>query len=330
MLADITGEKPATGIVTTPPAYVPKTKPSTTDAPTASAKAIKPTNESDANTNNSRKRKADDESWISRDKMPRSNNPLASQLDNVKSTSKPASPVTGAFSPPVSKVPPRKGTFAEIMSRKVQPTAVGIYKHKPKERATAEERAAYRKQKKGKGSIAMGSKVGNPTVAQQELFPDNQKRSKKAAEDRQSVTTSKKAVPPEPTYKGTARPRPREQPTYRGTARLNNKGINSSGSSRAGSAVPYGPSRHNREKCLDEDDEEDEDEDEDEQEEDYDSEASSDMEAAPVELEREEMRSRRIAELEDEEALREETRLRKQKEAKKRALAALAAAKQRR
>jgi hypothetical protein len=135
-------------------------------------------------------------------------------------------------------------------------------------------------------------------------LPEPEKKIKKAA----TATTG---------YAGTARPKPGgAKPASRPSA----------SASASSSRYDRGPDRHRngygssaRYAYVSE-----EEEDEEEDERDYDSDASSDMEAAAFEVDEEEELAARIARKEDAEALAEENRLKREKEEKRKRLAALA------
>ena len=113
----------------------------------------------------------------------------------------------------------------------------------------------------------------------------------------------------ESTYRGTARVKP-EMPSYKGTARVSNQTSRRENLDRypgRSTSLNTGSSRYQHSS------------EEDEEEDDYE---SSDMEAAPFELEEEENISLVMGKREDEEALKEETRLKRQKEERKKTLAA--------
>lgn len=228
------------------------------------------------------------------------------------------------------KAPPKKGSFAEIMARgKVAQATlgqVGKIQHKKIEKLPSKrEREEMKAQKSsniqknigpngkfraaGKEIIrgartASGPKEGSGKLGKKagELVPE--KKVKKSA----LATTG---------YAGTARPKP-------GSA----KGPSKSTASTSSSRYDRGPDRYRDDRrgnsgpryaYVSEEEEEEEDE---EDERDYDSE--SDMEAAAFEVDEEEELAARIARKEDAEALAEENRLKREKEEKRRRLAAMA------
>jgi protein SPT2 len=211
------------------------------------------------------------------------------------------------------KPPPKKGSYAEILARANAAQAavakVGVIKHKSVE-GGLRKKARLSQRRESKDIPKQSAK----TKVQIEKLPLSRKggEREKLVKDRAG----------ESTYKGTSRVKP-EMPAYKGTARPNNPSPTKSASrrcensdrnrSRSTSLNPK-PGRYRY--ASEEDDE---------GEEDYESDVSSDMEAAPFELEEEEHISLKTAKREDEEALREEMRLKKQKDEKKKMLAALAA-----
>ena len=205
------------------------------------------------------------------------------------------------------KPKPKKGSFAEIMSRAASTSTVGMIQHK---RLTPQERREQRRldklrYRKGKAIKPTTSKVEPTKPAVAKDTKDNKENA------------GKKSSLSGPAYKGTARPK-KEVNAYKGTAHLRGTklaaGTSANNRSRSSSS---GPSRDARYAKSSEEEEDDED--------DYESDASSDMEADPMELEFEERKATRIALKEDEDALREEERLRREKEARRKRLGGLAA-----
>ena len=237
----------------------------------------------------------------------------------LKVSSMPSGPYRGTSKPspvtPVSaeaKVPPKKGSFAEIMSRG-KPTIppVGIITHKPKEKISSKKELELQKRElaqKGKtdrtvSRSAPGSKSNSPGPGKR-------------------VDGSGKVVKPSGSvgYQGTVKPKP--QPSYKGTmkpvassaAPARKKGCNSDDHTRRKS-VPT------MRRALSESEEEPEDDDKNSyiSEEDY-----SDMEAGFGDVEEEDEKATRLAKKEDDFEKMMLDELKRQKEAKKRRLAALA------
>ncbi|KAL8768701.1 MAG: hypothetical protein Q9209_005119 [Squamulea sp. 1 TL-2023] len=220
---------------------------------------------------------------------------------------------------PAKSGPPKKGSYAEIMARAASNNKpqVGVIKHKPKDAISAKKEIMMRK----KGIIPNGRSVNKE--ARDGIFGRNSNSPVPPG-----ATTKKSALPgnkplPQPSYKGTAAPKP--QPTYKGTMNMK------SGSSIANTARrkdsrndrsrsnSINPSRHSRE--YDSEEEEDEVDDE----EDEFSDDSMCMEAGMSDVEKEETAATKAARKEDEEQLRIENELKKEKEDRKRRLAAMAA-----
>lgn len=224
---------------------------------------------------------------------------------SYRGTSK-LSPVT-----PVSaeaKAPPKKGSFAEIMSRgKPSIPPVGIITHKPKEKTSSKKELELQKRElafKGKtngklSKSAPGSKSNSPGPGKR-------------------VDSDGKIVKPANSvgYQGTVKPKP--QPSYKGTM----KPVFSSTSSARNS------DDHVRQKSVStvrraasETEEESEVDDQNSyvSEENY-----SDMEAGFVDVEEEDEKATRLAKKEDDFEKMMLDELKRQKEAKKRRLAALA------
>ena len=208
---------------------------------------------------------------------------------------------------PAEKPKPKKGSFAEIMSRSASASTVGMIQHK---RLTPQERREQRRldklrYRKGKAAKPTTSKV----VPTKPAIAKDTKDNKEKAGKKKSLSG--------PAYKGTARPK-KEVNAYKGTAHLRSTKLGAGASANNGSrGSSSGPSRDPRYANSSNEEEVDED--------DYESDASSDMEADPMELEFEERKATRIALKEDEDALREEERLRQEKEARRKRLGGLAA-----
>lgn len=223
-----------------------------------------------------------------------------------------------------STAPPKKGSFAEIMARgkAAQSTLgpVGKIQHKKIEKMPSkrerEEMKVNRASNLGK-NLAPGSKFSKgplpndrdgrsgQKVAGKKAPPEPEKKIKKAA----TATTG---------YAGTARPKPGGdkapgRPSASASSSRYDRGSGGNGyrNDRHGSSARYAYVSE-------------EEEDEEEEERAYDSDVSSDMEAAAFEVDEEEELATRIARKEDAEALAEENRLKREKEEKRRRLAAMA------
>ncbi|KAI4185701.1 MAG: hypothetical protein L6R41_003959 [Letrouitia leprolyta] len=233
-----------------------------------------------------------------------------------RGTSRP-SPTSASLSTPNSDVPkavPKKGSYAEIMARASASNkpSVGVIKHKPKEAMSAKKEILMRK----KGLLAKGK---GETKDIRDRARSREKDHLPPSTDSKSPAISGKK-PPQPNYKGTAAPKP--QPAYKGTMKPRSSIADTARRkdsqdtrSRSTSTNP-----HRRGKEYESEDEEDE---IDEQE-DY-SDESEDMEAGFSDVEEEETAAMRAAKKEDEEQLRIENQLKKEKEDRKKKLAAMAA-----
>jgi len=253
----------------------------------------------------------------------------------MTATSAVARPQNGQSTPPLSAGPPKapkKGSFAEIMARgKAAQTTlgqVGKIQHKKiekgvmkKEREAEKDKRAnnirsgldpkskFQKQRPGQlptqrsGQTPLREGKGGAKQSNGKIAPEPEKKPKKAA----LATTG---------YSGTARPK------LGGSAAKAGSRLTTASSSRfdrgRGHRGDLG-SRYDRYESEDEEDEGD-----DIEEEDYESDVSSDMEAAAFEVDEEEELAAKIARKEDAEALAEENKMKREKEEKKRRLAALA------
>jgi hypothetical protein len=194
---------------------------------------------------------------------------------------------------------------------KIKPAAPPV-KHEVTKILTKKERLALREQMKGKKPSLAG-----PTIATPQAGPA------KAAASKGDVKEKRK--PAELGYTGTARPAKKPVDIgYKGTARPSPTIAGPAGKSTA-TAAKANPKKPQRryDGYKDWSDLEDEDEDEEEEEPGYDSDASSDMEGGIWDVEQEEQLALRAAKVEDAKALAEETELKRQKEERKRKLAAL-------
>ncbi|KUJ11129.1 uncharacterized protein LY89DRAFT_689056 [Mollisia scopiformis] len=254
-----------------------------------------------------------------------------SKIKLGSSAQKPTASATfknGRPTPPLAndapKAPPKKGSFAEIMARgkAAQSTLgqVGKIQHKKIEKMPSkrerEEMKAHKSSNIAK-NMAPGSKFNKAPLPN-------------ARDGRNGAKESGKKAPPEPEkkikkaatattgYAGTARPKPGGA---KGPAR-SSASASSSRYDRGSDRGRYRDDRHGSSARYAYVSEEEEDEEEEERE--YDSDVSSDMEAAAFEVDEEEQLASRIARREDAEALAEENRLKREKEEKRRRLAAMA------
>ncbi|CZS97739.1 hypothetical protein WAI453_008804 [Rhynchosporium graminicola] len=221
------------------------------------------------------------------------------------------------------KAPPKKGSYAEIMARgKAQQATlgqVGKIQHKRIEKQPSKrEREDMKLQKSSKlqKNLAPDSKFSkmgqNPILNGQK----NVKSSGKVRPEPVPEKKVKKAALATTGYTGTSRPKPG------GSA---SKSSSSSASLRYNRGSDRDRSRGDRYGARyaypSEEEEEEEEEEEDEPE--YESDLS-DMEAAAFEVDDEEEQAARIARREDAQALAEENRLKREKEEKRKRLAAMA------
>ncbi len=280
------------------------------------------------------------------DKMklaPNGNKPKvgASPTGTTFAGGRPTPPPTSAPSAP--KAPPKKGSFAEIMARGKQAQSVmgqvGKISHQTIAKPPSKRDREDMKLKKSSNLQTNIGPNGKFRAAGQEALKDarggkdvrngsvaregNGKLSKKAAEPVPEKKIKKSALATTG-YSGTARPKP-------GGARGPSKPSASGSSSR----YDRGPDRDRhrddrrgssgaRYAYVSDDEEEDE-----EEQDDYESD-ESDMEAAAFEVDEEEELATRIARKEDAEALAEENRLKREKEEKRKRLAAMAKTRERR
>ncbi len=228
-----------------------------------------------------------------------------------------ASSVSARPATPAAEIPkpaPKKGSYAEIMARakaaQTTSPAVGVIKHKPKEKLSEKKELLLAK----KGLSAKGKVVSNPRQR-------GQSSQSKSASPALGLPSSKKLSEKkvaQPVYKGTAKP----APAYRGTM----KAVPSTASSRKtpSSAGPSASkSRHNRYAASSDDDIIDDEEIDEEDEEDY-PESESDMEAGFSDVEEEEQMAVKAAKKEDDEQARIEDEHKKEKEERRRMLQRMA------
>lgn len=234
------------------------------------------------------------------------------------------------------KAAPKKGSYAEILARaKAAQTVsahVGVIKHKSKETSSKRERLALQAEASGKSKFT--TKDG--AINGRKNTPDSKGNSPAplaiSGQIRDNASKSKKGR--EVGYKGTARPIPEK--SYKGTMNRSNTAVPNTirrkeaddrPSNRSRSTSVTRPLPKSR-RYTDYSDEEDEDIDEEEEGADYESDLS-DMEAGAFDVEEEEQISSKVARREDVEELRKEVELKKQKEAMRRKLTQLAAARKR-
>ena len=242
---------------------------------------------------------------------PTSSKPAVPYRGTSAASSASARPITPAAEIP--KAAPKKGSYAEIMARakaaQTASPAVGVIKHKPKEKVSEKKELLLAK----KGLSAKG-KIG-PKPRQRGRSPGS-----KSSSPAPSLPSSKKPndkKPVQPAYKGTAKP----VPAYRGTM----KAAHSTASNHKipSSAHPSTvKSRHNRHASSEDDIIDDEEIDE-EDEEDY-PESESDMEAGFSDVEEEEQMAVKAAKKEDNEQARIEDQHKKEKEERRRMLQQMA------
>ncbi len=241
-------------------------------------------------------------------------------------------PVT-ATDPP--KAAPKKGSYAEILARaKVAQTSsahVGVIKHKPKETLSKKERLALQAEALGKSKIKGKEGAVNGHVNTADSKAGSTIAAATSGTNRENGSMKPKKAP-DVGYKGTARALP--EPAYKGTI---NRSTTASSNARKKDADDrtYDRSRStsvtrpiHRSRHADYSDEDD-DVVEDEEEADYESDLS-DMEAGAFDVEEEELLSSKVARREDEEELRREIEAKKQKDALRKKLTQMAAAKRRR
>ncbi|MCJ1480260.1 hypothetical protein MMC06_000415 [Schaereria dolodes] len=226
-----------------------------------------------------------------------------------------------------TKIPPKKGSYAEIMARakagQNATTPLGVIKHKPKDKqlSTKKELLMQKKGLKPAGRVlglnsAPGSKGSSPGPRAQgtdRVEPGNKAPGTKAAS-----TGYKGTVKPvvQPGYKGTMKPLPSSKKNL--TPADNDRDQHQSRST----SVSV-PKYRYREAYTDEDEEEEEEED------DYESDIL-DMEAGFSDVEEEDERALKAAKKEDEFEARMEAEMKRQKVERRRRLVEMAKKAQRR
>ena len=229
-----------------------------------------------------------------------------------RGTSRPSPATTLAME---NKPAPKKGSFAEIMARqKAATTPIGVITHKPKEKVSSKkelelQKQAMRAKKSGTGGMPRSAPTSNRNS------PAPQKKSFKSP--------SKTATPKSVTYQGTAKPKP--QPAYKGTMKPLPSCTSKQKSISTESDVNRRRSISDLRRRSSHSEEEEADGSGDEEEGSYISEEDySDMEAGFEDVEEEDEKAGRIAKKEDEYEKMMLDELARQKEAKKKRLAAMA------
>ena len=216
---------------------------------------------------------------------------------------------TAAVSAP-KPAAPKSGYLATLERAKAAQEAakqMGGIKHVRKEKMTRRDREKMQAEAAATAKNAVvASKSGKstPTSRSRSAEPTNLKPGE----------VKKERKPIEVGYKGTIRPTANREPSYRGTMQSGRPPVSTANRARPG----VNPRRTGYTSYSDEEEDEEDDE------RDYDSE--SDMEAGLDDLDQEELQSARIARKEDEQALKEENELKRQKAERKRKVEALAAA----
>ncbi len=276
------------------------------------------------------KRKADDAIDSKPAKTPKSITKVAAHASSSRTrtmtpkttnTITPQSSIASLLTPDPSKPPPKKGSFAEIMARgqamQEKGYHVGEIKHCPAEKKYGPERRAEKR------AMMADRIVQKKKAAADRRLLAKRVRALNSSSDTDVAPRKREVKKVDIGYKGTARAQP-AKPEEKSTAKVSKADLGYKGTARAatrstsaevarGAATTTAGRRPNRRVVSSE------------EEDDVDTDASSDMEAAAFEVEQEEYKSLKRAQLEDEEALREEMALKSQKEQKKRALEALAA-----
>ncbi|KAI4177935.1 MAG: hypothetical protein LQ343_000019 [Gyalolechia ehrenbergii] len=234
-----------------------------------------------------------------------------------RGTSRPSPTSTSPNTPntDASKAAPKKGSYAEIMARASanNKPSVGVIKHKPKETISAKKEILMRKKgilPKGKGEHKE-ARDGSHGRDKDSILPSSSNPKSSAMPGKKPLQPNYKgtaALKPQPAYKGTMKPRS----SIADTARRKNSRDDRS---RSNSTNP-----HRRGK-----DYESEEDDDDIDEQDFYSDESDGMEAGFSDVEEEETAAMRAARKEDEEQLKIENQLKKEKEDRKKKLAAMAA-----
>ena len=223
-----------------------------------------------------------------------------------RGTSRP-SPATSLVTE--SKPTLKKGSFAEIMARqKAATTPIGIITHKPKEKLSSKKELELQKQamkakKAGTGKMPRSAPTSN--------------RSSPAPQKKGVESPSKTATAKPVAYQGTAKPK--AQPAYKGTMKPLPSCTSKQKTISTASDVTRRRSISDLRRRSEDDESGDEEEDSYVSEEDY-----SDMEAGFEDVEEEDEKAARIAKKEDEYEKMMLDELARQKEAKKKRLAAMA------
>lgn len=213
----------------------------------------------------------------------------------------------------------KKGSYKEIMARAQalqNNPPVGVIKHQPKDKKTLSDKKELLLQKKGLAGKPKPTAIAGHS---RNSSGDVSGGSRPGSSGRPEGLVKKKA--PEISYKGTAKPKP--QPTYKGTMKAAPAGTLASHKkpsnkeddrSRSNSVSRTVAAKGRRQEYFEEEEDE-------EDEEDY--ESGSDMEAGYSDVEEEETKAAKIAKKEDAYEALMEAEMKRQKEAKKKRLAAL-------
>ena len=212
----------------------------------------------------------------------------------------------------IPKAAPKKGSYAEIMARakaaKTASPAVGVIKHKPKEKISEKKELLLAKKglsAKGQVRLKPGQRGVSPACKSSSPVPGVP--STKKVNDRKIA---------QPAYKGTAKP----APAYRGTMKLADE-IASGHKASMNARKIVGKSSRNRFAASSDDDIIDDEEDDLDAEDDepY-PESESDMEAGFSDVEEEEQMAVKAAKKEDDEEARIEAQHKSEKEQRRRKL----------
>ncbi|KAI9888392.1 MAG: hypothetical protein M1814_000508 [Vezdaea aestivalis] len=335
VLSKITGDEQGNG-PPTPAPYVPRRK-STTDS--LATRNERPRTKVEPAQVLNRKRKAEDglekndqatsrllehapKSLTKNTPIPKPSLPKPSTMASTHPTR-----VFASTKATASQQEPKKGSFKEIMNRaqaqknNAKALQIGVVQHKkiePKSRKEKRDLALSRLPGRKIKSVQTASRrsgsLERKTAKPLDKSQSTKGRSLASNRSIQSVETPTRTDQPKNAYKGTARPN--TKPVYSGTARAGRDRLGAAPSStqpRRGTASTQG-----RLVSGDQHSSEDDDQGDQEEEEDYGSDISSDMEATGADVEEEEIFSAELARREDNEAMKEETELKRQKEMKKR------------
>lgn len=226
----------------------------------------------------------------------------------LKAAAPAAKPVSLATGSTASAAAPKKGYLALLQKAKEKDSTKPVAppgKHEPTKILSRKERLAL----KAEASAGAKGKKAAPGMQSKQI-------------DARNDLAKEKKKPMDVGYQGTARPAKKAiEVGYRGTARPSSAPASSSRNGPvAAKAKPSTKGRYDG--YADWDDLDDMEDDE----EDYASDASSDMEGGMWDVEEEEQMALKVAKKEDAEALAEETRLKQEKEERKRKLLAMSKA----